>query len=120
MPRVTRAPARRRRKKKVLRQAKGYRGARGRLYRTAVESVHKGWTYAFRDRRARKREFRRLWIARINAAVRPHGFSYSRFMNALKSANIELDRKLLAQLAVSDKKAFEALIGLVKETHKKG
>ena len=115
MPRVTRAPARRRRKKKILKHAKGFRGARGRLYRTAVETVHKGWSYAYRDRRARKRTFRRLWIARINAAVRPHGLSYNRFMSALKKAHVELDRKLLAHLAVTDKKAFDTLITLVKK-----
>jgi large subunit ribosomal protein L20 len=118
MPRATRAAARRRRKKKIFKYAKGFRGARGRLYRTAVESVHKGWTYSFRDRKARKRDFRGLWITRINAAVRPHGLSYSQFVGALKKAQITIDRKLLAQLAVSDEKVFGELVGLVKKGSK--
>jgi large subunit ribosomal protein L20 len=114
MPRVTIAPARKRRKKRVFKSAKGYRGARGNLYRTAVESVHKGWTYAFRDRRAKKRTYRSLWIARINAAVRPHGFSYSRFLNSLQKAKVTLNRKILAEIAVVDSKAFDQIVGVAK------
>ena len=114
MPRVKRGVAARRRKKRILGQAKGYYGARSRLIKTAREAVEKGWKYAYRDRKQRKRQFRNLWISRINAAVREHGLSYSRFMHGLSEAGVELDRKNLADLAVSDPKAFADLAELAK------
>ena len=114
MPRVKRGVATRRRKNRMLRQAKGYYGARSRLIKTAREAVEKGWKYAYRDRKQRKRQMRALWIASINAAAREHGLSYSRFMDGLKRANVEIDRKVLAQLAVSDPKAFSELAELAK------
>ncbi len=109
MPRSTGAPARRDRKKTILREAKGYFGGRKKLYRTAKDAVEKGWEHSYRDRKKKKRNFRALWITRINAAARIHDLSYSRFMNGLKKAGIELDRKALADLAVRDPAAFEAL-----------
>ena len=114
MPRVKRGVAAKKRKDRVLRQAKGYFGARSRLLKTAREAVEKGWKYAYRDRRQRKREFRRLWIARINAAAREHDLSYSRMVHGLKEAGVEVDRKMLAQLAVEDPKAFGDLAELAK------
>ena len=114
MPRVKRGVATRRRKNRTLRHAKGYYGARSRLIRTAREAVEKGWKYAYRDRKQRKRQFRVLWIARINAAAREHGLSYSRFMHGLRLAGVEVDRKVLAELAVSDPKAFGALAEMAK------
>ena len=92
--------------KKVLKQAKGYYGARSRVFRVAKQAVIKAGQYAFRDRKQRKRQFRSLWIVRINAEARVHGLSYSRFMNGLQRAGIDLDRKTLAEMAVFDKKAF--------------
>jgi len=115
MPRTTGAPARKDRKKKVLRSAKGYFGGRKNLYKTAKDAVEKGWEHAYRDRKKKKRNFRALWIARINAAAREHELSYSRFMNGLKRSGVELDRKALADLAVRDPQAFEALAGMAKE-----
>ena len=115
MPRTTGAPARKRRKKKILRQAKGYFGARRKLYRTAKDAVERGWEYAYRDRKQRKRNFRRLWITRINAASRQHDLSYSRFINGLQRAGIELDRKSLADLAVRNPEAFAALADRAKQ-----
>ena len=114
MPRVKRGVTARARHKKVLDLAKGYRGRRGNVYRVAKEAVMKAGQYAYRDRRTKKREFRALWITRINAAVREHGLSYSVFMNALKKAEIEIDRKVLADLAVMDKPAFAALVEKAK------
>jgi large subunit ribosomal protein L20 len=114
MSRVKRGVAAHRRRKRILEQAKGYQGARSRLHQTAREAVEKAWKYAYRDRKQRKREFRVLWIARINAAAREHGLSYSRFMHGLRSAGVEVDRKILAQLAVSDPKAFAELAALAK------
>ena len=114
MPRVKRGVAARRRKNRILRNARGYSGARSRLLKTAREAVEKGWKYAYRDRRQRKRQFRALWIARINAAAREHDLSYSRFMHGLKEAGVEMDRKVLAELAVSDPKAFGVLAELVR------
>jgi len=114
MPRVKRGVAGKRRKNRILSQAKGYYGARSRLLKTAREAVEKGWKYAYRDRKQRKRQFRVLWIARINAAAREHGLSYSRFMNGLRLAGVEVDRKVLAELAVSDPKAFGALAEMAK------
>ena len=114
MPRTTNNPAAKRRHKKYLKAAKGNYGGRSRLYRTARETVQKGLTYAYRDRRNRKREFRRLWIIRINAAARLSGLSYSQFINGLKNAGIELDRKVLADLAVRDSEGFKQIVEAVK------
>ena len=114
MPRVKRGVTARARHKKVLKQAKGYYGARSRVFRVAKQAVIKALQYAYRDRRQRKREFRALWIVRINAGARLHGLSYSRFMNGLKKANITLDRKVLADLAVNDKVGFAKLAAQAK------
>jgi large subunit ribosomal protein L20 len=114
MPRVKRGVAAKKRRDRILREARGYYGARSRLLKTAREAVEKGWKYAYRDRKQRKRQFRALWITRINAAAREHGLSYSRFMNGLQQAGVEVDRKVLAQLAVSDPKAFGDLAELAK------
>ena len=107
--RVKRGPKARKRRKKVLKLAKGYRGGRSKLFRTAADAVDKALAYAYRDRRRRKRDFRRLWITRINAAARLNDLSYSRFIQGLKGAQIEIDRKVLAELAVSDPGAFSQL-----------
>ena len=115
MPRVTNRAASRRRRKKVLKLAKGYWGGRSKLFRTADDSVNRGLVYAYRDRRRKKRDFRRLWITRINAAARLSGLSYSRLMSGLKSAGIEVNRKVLANLAVTDAEAFSALAEQAKE-----
>ena len=109
MARVKRGVTARARHKKVLKQAKGYYGARSRVYRVAKQAVIKAAQYAYRDRRQKKRQFRALWIARINAASRLHGLSYSRFINGLSKAGIELDRKVLADIAVTDAAAFGQL-----------
>jgi large subunit ribosomal protein L20 len=114
MPRVKRGTVARARHKKVLKQAKGFRGRRKNVYRVAKQAVMKAGQYAYRDRRQRKRQFRALWIARINAAVRELGMSYSVFMAGLKRANIDIDRKVLADLAVADKAAFAKLASQVK------
>jgi large subunit ribosomal protein L20 len=114
MPRVKRGTAARARHKKVLKQAKGFRGRRKNVYRVAKQAVMKAGQYAYRDRRQKKRQFRALWIARINAAVRPHGLSYSRFINGLKTAGVEVDRKMLADLAVHDPTAFAGLVETAK------
>ncbi|PTY36838.1 50S ribosomal protein L20 [Saccharospirillum sp. MSK14-1] len=109
MARVKRGVIARRRHKKVLKQAKGYYGARSRVFRVAKQAVIKAGQYAYRDRRQRKRQFRALWIARINAEARVNGLSYSKFIAGLKKSSIEIDRKILADLAVHDKVAFTAL-----------
>jgi len=109
MARVKRGVTAHAKHKKVLDKAKGYYGARSRTYRTANQAVIKAGQYAYRDRRQRKRQFRRLWIARINAAAREFGMSYSRMINGLKNAEVEVDRKVLADMAVHDKPAFGAL-----------
>jgi large subunit ribosomal protein L20 len=109
MARVKRGVTARARHKKVLAKAKGYRGARSRTLRVAKQAVTKAGQYAYRDRRQRKRQFRALWIARINAAARENGLSYSRLMNGLRNASVEIDRKVLADIAVQDKAAFTAL-----------
>lgn len=109
MPRVKRGVTARARHKKVIEQAKGYRGRRKNIYRVAKQAVTKAGQYAYRDRRQRKRQFRSLWITRINAAAREHGLSYSRFMDGLHKADIQVDRKVLAELAVNDKPAFAQL-----------
>jgi large subunit ribosomal protein L20 len=109
MPRVKRGVTARARHKKVLDQAKGYRGRRNNVYRIAKEAVMKAGQYAYRDRRTKKRDFRALWIVRINAAVRELGMSYSAFINGLKKAEIDIDRKVLADLAVHDRTAFNRI-----------
>lgn len=114
MARVKRGVEARRRHKKILKQAKGYYGARSRVYRVAAQAVTKAGQYAYRDRRAKKRTFRRLWIARINAQSRAEGLSYSRLINGLNKAGIELDRRVLADLAVHDKAAFGAVVNQAK------
>jgi len=114
MPRVKRGTKRRDRRAKVLKQAKGYWGAKGHNYRTAKEAVEKSLLYAYRDRRNKKRDFRRLWIIRIKAAALANGLSYSRFIAGLKAARIELDRKVLAELAVNAPQAFAAIVDKVK------
>ena len=115
MARVKRSVAGRVRRKKILRKAKGYYGARRKTFRVAKQAVIKAGQYAYRDRRQRKREFRSLWIARINAAVRPLGLSYSRFINGLKLAGIEVDRKALADLAIHEPDGFAAVAQQAKE-----
>lgn len=114
MARVKRGVVARRRHKKILKQAKGYYGARSRVFRVAKQAVIKAGQYAYRDRRQRKRQFRSLWITRINAASRANGLSYSRLIAGLRKANIELDRKVLADLAVHDKVAFSAIVESAK------
>ena len=114
MPRVKNNVARLRRKRQILADAKGYFGRRKNLYKTAKEAVERARRYAYRDRKNRKREFRRLWIVRINAAARLHDLSYSRFMDGLRKAGIEIDRKVLADLAVREPAAFEQLAGAPK------
>ncbi len=116
MPKVKKVPASRKRKKRFLKLAKGYRGGRSRLYRTARETVQRALAYATRDRKVRKRDFRKLWIARINAAAKQNGISYSRLMNGLKNSKVIIDRKMLAELAVNDAKAFKRLVKMAKET----
>lgn len=114
MPRVKTNVARLRRKNQILKQAKGYWGRRKNLYKTAKEAVERGWRYAYRDRKNRKRDFRRLWIVRINAAARQHDLSYSRFMNGLKLAGIDINRKMLADLAIRDPNAFGRLAEMAR------
>lgn len=114
MPRATNNVAAHRRHKKILDRAKGNYGARRRLYRTAKETVQKGLVYAYRDRKAKKREFRSLWIVRINAAVQEAGMRYSRFMSGLKKSGVQLDRKTLAELAVRDQQAFNELVRIAQ------
>jgi large subunit ribosomal protein L20 len=115
MPRVTNAPASRERRKRVLDKAKGYRGRRSKLFRYAKDATMKGQYWSYRDRKARKRNFRYLWNTRINAAARQAGMTYSRFMEALKKAKIELDRKILADLAVLEPQAFDAILQAAKK-----
>ena len=115
MPRVKKAVKSRARRKKILAAAKGYRGGRGTLLCTAKETVERALKFAYRDRKVRKREFRSLWIIRINAAAREHDLSYSRFMNGLKKANITLDRKALANLAATNPEVFAELARIAKE-----
>ena len=114
MSKVRTGNVRRKRRKRILKHSKGYRGGRNNLKRSAMEAVEKGWNHAYAHRRSRKREFRRLWIARINAAARMHGLSYSRFMYGLKQAGIELDRKALADLAIHDEAGFAQIAELAK------
>ena len=115
MARVKRGVESRRKHKKVLKLAKGYRGARSRTFKVAKQAVTRAGQYAYRDRRVKKRDFRSLWIIRINAAVRENGLTYSKFMSALKKMNIELERRVLAELAAEDSEAFSNLVSLAKE-----
>ena len=109
MPRVRSNVARLKRKKQVMKAARGAFGARSKLWKAAKENVERGWKYAYRDRKNKKRDFRKLWIIRINAGAHQHGMSYSVFMNGLKKAGVEIDRKVLADIAVNDAEAFTAL-----------
>jgi large subunit ribosomal protein L20 len=113
--RIKRGFKARRRRNKVLKLAKGFRGGHSKLFRTAADTVDRALMYAFRDRRVRKRDFRRLWIVRVNAAARMNDLSYSRFMNGLKKAGVELDRKVLADLAVSDPAGFTQIASLASQ-----
>jgi large subunit ribosomal protein L20 len=113
--RVKRGYKARRRRKKILKLAKGFRGGRSKLFRTAADAVDKALMYAYRDRRVRKRDFRRLWIARINAAAKMNDISYSKLIHGLKLANVEIDRKVLADLAISDPSAFTKIAGLASQ-----
>ena len=118
MPRATNAPASRERRKRVLDQAKGYRGRRSKLFRYAKDATMKAKYWAYRDRKTRKRTFRYLWIQRLNAAVRAQGLTYSRFAEGLKAANIELDRKILSDIAIQDNVAFKGLVEQAREALK--
>ncbi len=119
MPRATNSPASRKRRKRVLLRAKGFRGFRSKLYRYAKDAVYKARQYEYRDRKKRKGQFRRLWIQRISAAVRAEEMTYSRFIEGLKAAQIELDRKVLADLAVVDAAAFSAIVAQAKSALEK-
>ena len=113
MPRARSGSKTRKRRKKILKAAKGYRGGQSKLFKTASISVNRARMFAYRDRRARKRDFRRLWIIRINAAARENGLSYSKLMGGLQKAGIDLDRKILAEMAVNDPAAFSKVAGMV-------
>jgi large subunit ribosomal protein L20 len=117
MPRVKSNVARLKRKKQIMKAARGAFGARSKLWKSAKENVERGWAYAYRDRKNKKRDFRRLWIIRINAAARQNDMSYSVFMNGLKQAGIEVDRKILADLAVRDPAAFALLADKARTAH---
>ncbi|PYI91544.1 MAG: 50S ribosomal protein L20 [Verrucomicrobia bacterium] len=114
MPRATNAPASRERRRRVLKKAKGYRGRRSKLFRYAKDATMKGQYWSYRDRKTRKRNFRMLWILRLNAAVRANGLTYSRFAEGVRAAGIGLDRKILAELAVSDEKTFASIVDRAK------
>ena len=116
MPRATNAPASRKRRKRILKKAKGFRGGRSKLLRTAKDAVFKSQTWAYRDRKNRKRTFRSLWVQRINAATRAEGLTYSRFIEGLHAAGIELDRKVLSDLAINDTAAFSAIVAKAKSS----
>jgi large subunit ribosomal protein L20 len=115
MPRAVDGTRRKARRKKILNQTKGFWGRRSTLHTTAKDALKKSLQYAYRDRKVKKREFRQLWIARISAAVREEGMSYSRFINGLNKANVEINRKVLSNLAIEDPKAFKALVDLAKK-----
>jgi large subunit ribosomal protein L20 len=119
MPRATNAPASRARRKRVLKQAKGFRGFRSKNYRYAKQAVYKAMVYAYRDRKARRREFRNLWIQRINVAARPLGLTYSRLIEGIKAAGIEMDRKVLSAMAIDDAVGFEAVVKAAKSALEK-
>ena len=114
MPRATNAPASRKRRKRILKKAKGFRGGRSKLIRTAKDAIYKSQSWAYRDRKTRKRTFRSLWVQRINAATRAEGLTYSRFIEGLHAAGIELDRKVLSDLAIHDAPAFSAIVDKAK------
>ncbi|MEX2606968.1 MAG: 50S ribosomal protein L20 [Kiritimatiellia bacterium] len=114
MPRATNAPASRKRRKNRLKEARGFRGGRSKLFRTATEAVDRADCMAYAHRRTRKRDFRRLWIARISAAVKPFGLNYSTFMNGLTKSDVELNRKMLSEIAIHDPKGFEAIVDQAK------
>ena len=118
MPRVKGGTVTRKRRKKILKLSKGYYGSKHILFKTAKQQVMKSYTYAYRDRRQKKRDFRKLWITRINAAARQHDISYSRLMNGLKKAEIDINRKMLSEIAISDDKAFAELVSKAKEALK--
>jgi len=118
MPRAKSSVVSRNRHKKILKLAKGYRGSKSKLFRVANQQVMKSLSYAYRDRKNKKRDFRRLWIARINAAARNNGMSYNRFMNGLKNAGVDINRKVLADLAVNDGTAFGQLVSMAKDNAK--
>jgi large subunit ribosomal protein L20 len=120
MPRTKNTVAGRARRKRILKMARGYRGGRHALYRTARETVERALVFQYRDRRLKKRDFRRLWIARINAAARINGLSYSRFMNGLKRAEIDINRKLLAEMAVNDAAGFSKLAEVARSANEAG
>lgn len=115
MPRVKRGPVAHQRRKKIMKLAKGYYGGKSRSYRVANQQVMKSLFYAYRDRRQKKRDFRKLWITRINAAARSNGLSYNRFINGLKKADVEINRKMLADMAVHDRDGFSRLVKVAKE-----
>ncbi len=115
MARIKRGVTARKRHKKILKLAKGYFGSKSKLFRPANEQVLKSLSYAYRDRKAKKRDFRKLWIARINAAARTNGMSYSRLINGLKQAGVEVNRKMLSELAINDEKAFSQLVEVAKQ-----
>jgi len=115
MSRVTKSPASRKRRKKVLKQVKGARGARGKLYRSAVESLTRSLAYSYRDRKQKKREFRKLWIARISATCKERGISYSKFINGLNKSEIKLDRKILSDITINDTKAFDKIVEIIQK-----
>ena len=119
MPRATNAPASRERRKRVIKSAKGYRGRRSKLFRYAKDATMKAKYWAYRDRKTRKRNFRMLWVQRLNAAVRAQGLTYSRFAEGLKTAGIELDRKILSDLALTDEAAFKSIVEQVKSALEK-
>lgn len=114
MSRVKRSIHAKKKRRKILKLAKGYFGARSRLYRTATEAVERAMKYAYRDRKVRKRDFRKLWIARINAAARINGISYSKFIDGMKKAGMDMDRKILADIAVHDPEAFSKIVSIAK------
>ena len=116
MPRVKNSVTTRKRRKKILKMAKGYFGSKSKLFKVANQQVMKSLSFAYRDRKARKRDFRKLWIARINAATRINGLSYSKFINGLKKAGVEVNRKMLAELAVSDPVAFKKMVEVAQES----
>lgn len=115
MARVKRSVGAKKKRRKVLDEASGYWGLKSKSYRRAKEQLLKSYTYQYRDRKARKREFRKLWITRINAGAREHGMSYNQFMHGLKEAQVDLDRKVLADMAVNEPQAFAAVVGMAKE-----
>jgi large subunit ribosomal protein L20 len=115
MPRIKRGVATRRRKKRVLERASGFRGGRGKLIRSAEEAINRALTYSYRDRRAKKRDFRRLWVSRINAATRAHDLTYSRFIDGLNKAGVKINRKMLADMAIRDPNAFAELVRIASQ-----